>query len=196
MIRRISGTVVDCAEQFIVVDVNGVGYLLYTPNATSYTLDKDVTLYTHLAVRENILDLYGFATRDELELFELLLGLPKIGPKSALQILSQADMDLIKTAVINDDPAHLSKLSGIGKKTAEKIVQGLADSFESYAGAYTQSSQQTAATTHTNDAIDALISLGYPQSDARKVVQQVVAENTKLETANDLVKEALKILSS
>lgn len=194
MIRRITGTIVDCTETNTVVDVNGVGYFVYTPNAPQHKLESTVIFFTHLAVRETALDLYGFTTRDELELFELLLSLPKIGPKSALQIMTQADIELLKTAVLSDDPAHLSKMSGIGKKTAEKIVIGLKDKFEQYAGAYTSSTPSENGAVHSSDAIDALITLGYPQNDARKVVQQLQAEKPTLINANDVVKEALKML--
>ena len=194
MIRRITGTTIDIAQLSIVVDVQGIGYLIYVPNASAYALDKPVTLFKHQAVRETALDLYGFATRDELELFELLLGLPKIGPKSALQILAQADIDLLRTSVLSNDPNHLSKMSGIGKKTAEKVVAGLKDTFENSEAMYTTHTVPEGGFSNTNDAIDALITLGYPQSDARKVVQQLQTQKPEIVSANDVVKEALKML--
>src|SRR5690606_12668832 len=110
--------------------VAGIGYLVRTNSPTSYQLNTSVILFTHLAVRENALDLYGFADRDTLEIFELLLELPKVGPKTALQFLTQADVLLIKEAVYKEDAGYLSKLSGIGKKSAEKIVFGLKEKFE------------------------------------------------------------------
>jgi len=194
----ITGTVADIHEPSVVIDVHGVGYHIFTPSATSYSLDTEVKLFTHLAVRETALDLYGFTTRDELGLFELLLGLPKIGPKSAIQIMSQADEELLKTAIRNEDSAYLSKMSGIGKKTAEKIVLGLKDKFEDYTGAHKTGNAEIDGKNNlqTSDAIDALISLGYPQSDARKVVHQLISEKPEINHVNDVVKEALRILGS
>lgn len=186
----ISGTLLQILPQGVVVDVAGVGYLVATPYTSNPTIGEKLTLHTYLAVRETALDLYGFQEQDELELFELLLTLPKIGPKSALQILAQANLPLLKTAILNNDPEHLSKMSGIGKKTAEKIVTGLKDRFTDIAVA-----EHQAENTHTTDAIDALVALGYPQSDARKIIQQQQNTHPHFST-NDLVREALKMLGS
>lgn len=198
MIRQITGTVAYVAEHYIVIDVHGVGYQLHTSIGPKLTLDQTVTLHTYLAVRENALELYGFQSLDELELFMLLLELPKIGPKSAAQIMAQADVDLLRLSVLSDDPVHLSKLSGIGAKTAEKIVQGLKDKFEHYAGAY-EHAHDAAGSVHgtvTSDAIDALVALGYPQADARRTIHTVQKEHPTHSDANQLVKEALKMLNS
>ncbi len=196
MIRQIQGIVVDTHPTHIVIDVHGLGYLVYTTAKTSCALGEKVTLYTHLAVRETALDLYGFTKRDELAFFELLLTLPKIGPKSALQILSQADVPILQSSIISQDAVHLSKMSGISKKTAEKIVLGLKDAFDNIA--YTDDQQKSAATNSqsgfTSDTIDALITLGYPQSDARKAVQQLLADKPHITKVNEAIKEVLKIL--
>src|SRR5690606_3850094 len=108
-----------------VLDVHGIGYLVFISGKTTYTHGDQCTLFTHLAVRENALDLYGFSTRDELSVFEALIKIPKIGPKTAIQILSQTDLTTLSRAVSSDDASYLSKMSGIGKKSAEKIVAGL-----------------------------------------------------------------------
>lgn len=196
MIRHITGTVVDVHPTHVIVDVQGIGYLLYVTTRTVCTSGTTVKLHTHLAVRENALDLYGFATAEELSLFELLLTLPKIGPKSALQILSQADGELLRSSVINEDPVQLSKLSGMSKKTAEKIVLGLKDSFEdtSYISLQESGMEQDTHNALMHDTIDALITLGYPHADARKAVQQVVAQKSPMNNVNDAIKEALKHL--
>ncbi len=196
MIRQISGTVTDIGTSFIVVDVGGIGYLIYTNSPSSHLLDTPSRLFTHLAVRENSLDLYGFLDRDTLEIFELLIELPEIGPKSALQILTQADISLLKEAVLNDDPGYLSKLSGIGKKSAEKIVSGLKDKFENrgYEDVSIRSSETTP--THTSDTIDALIALGYPAMDARRVVLEISAEDPSLTSSAETIKIALKLLNN
>ena len=193
MIRRITGTVCDNQPGQVVVDVAGVGYLVYTNlDVTKLQLDTSITLHTYLAVRETALDLYGFSTRDELDVFIALLSLPKIGPKSALQIITQADVALIKTAVANEDPAHLSKLSGITKKTAEKIVTGLQGVWAEMEPVVGGASAAGAADHLVRDAIDALIALGYPQTDARKAVQQLPDSITN---TNEAVKVALQTLN-
>lgn len=179
----------------VVLDVNGVGYLVFVPRLSpKHTVGNPCTLFTHLAVRENALDLYGFETEAELTLFELLITLPKIGPKSALQILTQADTAVLEKAVAEQDPGYLSKMSGIGKKTAEKVVTGLEDKLAVFStGSAAAELSDVGGVGYLTDAIDALVALGYPQSDARKAVQQLPPTVT---SANEAVREALKILGS
>ena len=196
MIRHLTGRVIDASPTSVVLDVAGVGYLVYTTNpGTNFARDCDVSLWIYQAVRETALDLYGFTTRDELEIFELLLTLPKVGPKSAAGILAQADIELLKKAVLENDASYLSKMSGIGKKTAEKIVLELKDKFADLGGfeAGAEGAGQSTDNAMISDTIDALVSLGYPQADARKVVQQLPPD---IENANDAVRAALKVLSS
>lgn len=193
MIRQLSGTVSQNAEHSVIISVGGVGYLVNTTvPGTEFKIGGDITLYTYLAVRENALDLYGFQLLDELEVFELLIELPKIGPKSAQQILMQADIDLLKQSIANDDPAYLSKMSGIGKKSAEKIVVGLKEKFELIAQRNTEEATAAEGATHASDTIDALVALGYSPQEARKAVQKLSPEITN---TNDAVREALKQLS-
>jgi Holliday junction DNA helicase RuvA len=196
MIRHIQGTVADVHPLYVVIDVHGVGYLVHTTAKTGCVLNEKIKLHTYLAVRENALDLYGFTTAEELSFFVLLLTLPKIGPKSALQILSQAEVSLLQSAILSQDATHLSKMSGITKKTAEKIVLGLKDAFDSVGYSYgtdviSTTSEQSA---FTSDTIDALITLGYPQADARKAVQQLLIEKPEIIKVNDAIREVLKIL--
>lgn len=195
MIRQLTGTISDVGTNYVVLDVGGVGYLIHTNAPAHYLPEATARFFTYLAVRDNALDLYGFSNRDTLEIFELLIELPKIGPKSALQILTAADIQLLKEAVRNNDPAYLSKLSGIGKKSAEKIVAGLKDKFESRGydefpaernGAYDQG--------HTADTIDALIALGYPAFDARRVVIEITTADPTLSNSADVIKLALRSL--
>jgi len=189
MIRQLRGQLSEILEGAVVLDVAGVGYLVATNQLPAASkLGSEVTLHTYLAVRENVLDLYGFSTRDELEIFEFLITLPKIGPKSALQILSQAEIELIKNAVLNNDAAYLSKMSGIGKKTAEKIVLELRDKFTKRFDTATAIGQT--GNSEASDVIDALVTLGYPLSDARNIVQKLPPNIS----ANDAIKEALKQL--
>lgn len=192
MIRRIHGTVADTTPTGVIVDVNGVGYLVYTTASHTYLLESTVTFYTYLAVRETALDLYGFNNRDDLDVFGHLLTIPKIGPKSALEILTKADALTLKNAVLSNDPTYLTKVSGIGKKTAEKIVSGLQDTFDRLASSYQMSGTDTTPS-FTTDAIDALVSLGYPPVDARRIVQGLPKT---VATTNDAVREALKQLNA
>lgn len=199
MIRELTGKISHTELTAVTINVNGVGYLVHTSVAgNNFKLDQEVTLHTHLAVRENAMDLYGFLTRDELEIFELLITLPKIGPKSAQQILAQADITLLKEAVRNNDPSYLSKLSGIGKKSAEKIVAGLSDIFERKGliddnlGAPNGNGQTPG---YISDTIDALVTLGYPEHEARKTIQKIKEDNPELNNSNDALRAALKVLS-
>ena len=170
------------------LDVNGVGYLVAVTKQPTTANGEELQLHTYLAVRETALDLYGFETRDELEIFELLITLPKVGPKSALQILSQADIELLKKAVLSDDATYLTKMSGIGKKTAEKIVLELRDKFADRFDAPTAASGDTNG--EISDVIDALVTLGYPLNDARRVAQGLPPNLS----ANEAIREALKQL--
>ena len=191
MIRRIQGNVLEIGVFMVIVDVHGVGYLIHTPSTGDrFAVGESVALHTHLAVRENALDLYGFLTTEELAMFTLLIGLPKIGPKSALLILSQADVPLLRKAALSGDATYLSKISGIGKKSAEKIVLGLRDKLGAEdvpLGNYSESD---------HDVIDALITLGYSQKESRDALQKMKPENTTSDTAdtNTRIKVALKLL--
>ncbi len=194
MIRRISGTVVEVADSSIIVDVHGLGYEVFVSTPHSFTLESDTTLHVYHALRDTASDLYGFRTRDERELFELLLTIPKVGPKSAAQIMAQADIGTLKNAVVMNDASELAKVSGIGKKTAEKIVLGLKDKAENLGWelAAPSDTSDTSTAAWQTDAIDALVALGYPQADARAAVQQLPRTVT---SANEAVRAALQQLS-
>lgn len=189
MIRLIQGEIVRVAEGYVTVMVSGIGYLIAANTKTaSYTPGDIASFHTHLAVRENALDLYGFATSSELDLFELLLEVPKIGPKSALQVLTQASPTLLVEAISRKDDAYLHKLSGIGKKTCENIVQALHDKIEKMSLVFAITPQSALSGAQT-DAIDALVSLGYDLVTAREVVKQLDGETA---TPSELIQQALK----
>lgn len=191
MIKQIRGTVVGISDHLVIVDVGGIGYGIHTPhNTTQFLLDDSVCFHTHLAVRENALDLYGFIDLESLRIFGLLIELPKIGPKSALQILSQADVSLLQEAVSKNDAGYLSKLSGIGKKSAEKIVVGLKDKFEM------MDYSSPISNDHTSDTIDALIALGYSPEEARRTIRQILeTDSTEVTSSTETLKKAIRILS-
>lgn len=186
MIARITGEILDVRPNHIIVNVHGIGYLVAVPSNTGYSIGNTIVLHTHLAVRENALDLYGFNTVDTYSMFELLIKLPKIGPKTALQILSQADITTLKQAVRTNDATYLSKVSGIGKKSAEKIVIGLRDILPE---------EMDVEHIHHNsdsDVIDALITLGYSQKSAYEAVQKIPQDITE---TNARIKHALKYVT-
>jgi len=188
MIRYIEGGVVAVETDFAVVNVQGVGYKVFTTPENLALLTKGLaaTFHTHLAVRETALDLYGFSSLNELALFELLLSVSGIGPKSALGVLSLADSSTIRTAVRDQNAAHLSKVSGIGKKTAEKIVLELKDKMH-FLG-------DSPEGTHIDEeALDALRAMGYTLQEAREALKVVPREVTD---SSARLREALKALAS
>lgn len=192
MIRSLTGTVTSIGDNQIVLDVRGVGYLIACPTLShNFTEGERLTLQTHLAVRETALDLYGFPDKKELAMFELLLGINKVGPKSALQIMCQATPSLLIEAAQKNDGVYLHKLSGIGKKTCENIVDYLhkkLDSLPVAAGPIETEADKLNQT--QTDAIDALIALGYDASTARESILSLPKEENA--TTNSLVTLALK----
>ena len=194
MIVQISGQVIDVRTQSVVLEANQIGYEVHTPDALIVS-DEIITLYTHQAIRENSHTLYGFTKKISLEVFEALLTLPKVGPKTALTYLTQANTELIIEAIKNEDSAHLSKLSGITKKSAEKIVTGLKDKFDNYelAGA-SANTQNTVSKVAQNDVTDALIALGYPPQIAHSTIQGIM-KDSETEDTQTLIKLALQQLN-
>lgn len=188
MIRSLTGTIQTVGDGWVVITVRDIGYLVGCPTATSlFSVGDNITLHTYLAVRETALDLYGFTDQTELEMFELLLGVPKIGPKSALQVLNQASPTLLSEAAHKNDATYLHKLSGIGKKTCENIVlylNGKIDRLPTSIVTTTENVNQV-----QTDAIDALVSLGYDTSTARETILNLPSEEA---TVNSLVTQALK----
>ncbi|HZX74816.1 MAG TPA: Holliday junction branch migration protein RuvA [Cyclobacteriaceae bacterium] len=188
MIARIEGTVVYMTDKFIVVDVNGVGYKTFVTADTiaSCTLGDTVAFWTYTAVRENSLDLYGFISMEEMSFFELLLDVSGIGPKSALSILIVASIDTLKKAIATGDTSYLNKVSGIGKKTAEKIVIELRDKLQAF-----KQEGSASELRGESDVVEALKALGYSQNEARDALKSVPAD---IEGTNARIKSALKIL--
>jgi holliday junction DNA helicase RuvA len=187
MIRSLTGNIASVTDGAVVIEVRGVGYLVGAPTKTTlFQVGEERTLHTHLAVRETALDLYGFTTARELELFEFLLLVPKVGPKSALQILSQASPTLLIESISKNDSQQLHKLSGIGKRTCENLVQYLHHKIEDYGFSHIEESPRFDG--NKSDAIDALVSLGYDTTTARAAVANLDAELS----VNELVTRALK----
>jgi Holliday junction DNA helicase RuvA len=189
MIAMITGKIIHAEPRYFVVDVNGVGYKVYTTaGALEKHLTDTVTFWTYLAVRETALDLYGFLTKEELEIFELLITVSGIGPKTALAILNLASVSTIKQAVASGDASYLTKVSGVGKKNAEKIVLELKDKL------VTDETEGESVSTNTeSDVLEALKSLGYREHDAREAIKKLPKDITD---TVERVRRALKMLGS
>ncbi|MDY0191613.1 MAG: Holliday junction branch migration protein RuvA [Desulfuromonas sp.] len=198
MIALLTGTLVSKAPERIILDVNGVGYQVAIPLSSFYSLpDEGVTtlhIYTH--VREDSLTLFGFLSIAEKEMFILLLSITGIGPKVALNILSHMSCSDLHTALINEDINHLATLPGIGKKTAERLILELRDKVRklSTSSELSATTQATAASSNkSDDALSALINLGYKEKQAGAAIAKVDLEtNTSMEA---ILKAALKHLS-
>lgn len=199
MYSYIRGVLTDVEENLVVIEAGGIGYNIYT---TAQTFDylpsvgDELKLYTYLNVREDAMLLYGFLTKDDLRVFKLLLGVSGIGPKGALAILSVMSTDDLRFAVLADDAKAIAKAPGIGAKTAQRLILELKDKL-SLEDAFEQKLSNEAAkkapnhlTGIKNDAVQALVALGYSSSDALKTVNAVeITENTDVE---DVLKAALK----
>lgn len=188
MIASIAGTVRHKELNSIIIDVSGVGYKVLVPTDTALeaTLSQPIFLWTHLAVRETSLELFGFLDKETLDLFSLLITISGIGPKTALGILNVASPATLRQAVASADTSYLTRVSGIGKKNAEKIVLELKDKLK-----VTQE-DRAVDTRSEGDALEALVSLGYSERDARDALKKVPKE---VKSASDRVKQALKALS-
>jgi Holliday junction DNA helicase RuvA len=184
------------------IDVNGVGYEVLIPLSSYDRLPaagQAIEILTHLHVREDAQTLYGFMTAAERDLFRLLVNhVSGIGPKLALAVLSGMSVNNFKTAVVNSDVVSLSKISGVGKKTAERMVLelkdkvGVAAAWEAASATHAPTAEQEQA----NEAVLALIALGYKQVDAHKTVRDLQAKEGAGKTAEDLVKMALKKMAA
>lgn len=187
MIGHLSGTIIDTDIDHVVIGTGGVGYKVFITPDTLSQLSGETTasVWVHTAVRENAIDLYGFTEQRELSFFELLLTVSGIGPKSALGVLSAVPVETLRAAISAGEASQLTKVSGIGRKTAEKIVLELRDKV----GA----SSSDASTTLREDAeaLEALRSLGYSLSEARDALKKV---SPSIETSSARLREALRVL--
>lgn len=189
MIGSIRGKITLKTDKFILVETGGVGYKIsVSPDTLSKTkkIGEEIMLWIHTHVREDILDLYGFLDREELEFFEMLINVSGIGPKGALGILGIASIETLRKAIGTGDISYLTKISGIGKKTAEKIIIELRDKMADE----NKNGQSSTSLREELDALEALKSLGYSQNEARDALKKVTPDaNT-----NTKIREALKIL--
>ena len=188
MIGRLKGITVYRGSNYLIIEAQGVGYKVFTTSATIARIgeQKEKILWTHTAVRENAIDLYGFSSEEELAFFRLLMSVSGIGPKSALGILNAAEVASLKRAIASGDPSLLTRVYGLGKKSAERIVVELRERIqkEGFGGA-------EAALSMEGEALEALEALGYRKEEAREALGKAGGEDVREKLAN-----ALKYLGS
>lgn len=201
MISYIRGEFVAVEKEKVIIDVGGVGYGIFVPESAMGLLPQignEVKLHTYLNVREDAMQLFGFLTRDDLEIFKLLIGVSGIGPKGGLSILSKLTADDLRFAIMSGDSKAISAAPGIGKKTAEKVIIELKDKLDieeilNPSDSETKSAikMDGSANEIQSEAVQALVALGYGSTESLKAVNKVNSENM---TVEEVLKQALKNL--
>ena len=201
MISYIKGELTEVFEDTVVVETNGIGYNIRVPGSVLDRLPSvgsSVRIYTYLYVKEDAMNLFGFLNRDDLSVFKLLLNVSGIGPKGALAILSTIGPDDLRFAVLSEDVKTISSAPGIGAKTAKRLIIELKDKlklaevFETALANKEKASSENDVLLARNEAVEALVALGYASAQAMKAVQQV--ENSEEKDSEQILKEALKKL--
>lgn len=187
MIAKLKGTIDFLHDSYAVVDVGGVGYKIFITTHTFGMIAgrSDLELYIHTYVREDTLALYGFLEFAELEMFELLIAISGIGPKAALGILSIANPKTVATAVLNEDPTILTKVSGVGKKIAQRVILELKNKISDI------SALEKAQISSDSDALEALVAMGFSVSQVRETLKGISPD---VKDVGQRVKLALKDL--
>lgn len=198
MLAFVKGKLDTVTEDYIIVENQGNGYEILVPGSVIQAMPQvgnEVKIYTYLYVREDVLQLYGFLTKDQLDMFKLLITVNGIGPKGALGILTVMDVDALRLAILSDDAKSIAKSPGIGAKTAGKLILELKDKCHlenilDSGGDRTSPLAETADSGARNDAIQALVALGYSASEAAAAVRKVkISEDMSVE---DILKQSLK----
>lgn len=199
MYSYIKGILAEIAENNIVVENHGIGYEISVPGQVlDYlpSIGEEVKIYTYHYVREDAILLYGFLTKEDVGIFKMLIGVSGIGPKGALGILSVLSTDDLRFAILGDDAKAIAKAPGVGAKTAQRVIielkdkLSLEDAFEQKLANQAKTAEKNPAVGVKNEAVLALTSLGYSQSEAWKVLQGIeIREGSQVE---DVLKEALK----
>lgn len=198
MIGYLKGIVTHLFREHCFIDVHGVGYRVFVPASTmeKLTIGKEATVFTYMNVREDVILLYGFATQDEYDLFMLLISVNGVGPKVALGVLSAVNPDGFRLAVHQKNIKVLTKMPGIGKKTAERIVLELQDKIgpvDDGAVADIAVPSTAASKGMMSEAVGALVGLGYSEQEILPVVEEKAGI---CQTVEQLIKEVLKALGS
>lgn len=198
MIHNLRGTLTYTDPNFAVVECGGVGFKCFVSMTTLKSLTSvgtEVNLFTHLSVREDAMDLYGFSTSQEMDAFKLLITVSGVGPKAAMAILSVLPPDRLAIAVSSGDVRAIQQANGVGKKTAERVVLELKDKMVgigSVSSDIVQGIQSVASSDNAKEAVEVLVSLGFNQSDASAVVGAM----DKSMGVDDMVRKGLQQLSS
>lgn len=200
MIASLRGDVISVEEDALVVEVNHIGYRVYAPLRRmlgQYAMNEEIFLHTHLVVREDQWTLFGFCTEDEIIIFKQILNVSGIGGKSALMVLNQLSPEEIVGAVGSGDPKPFERVSGIGKKTAQRIVLELKDKVTKLgiaSAVVAEVPTKESVTVENGDAVAALCQLGYSPAEAKKAVIAVVSEDPLID-GDSLLRKALMRLS-
>ena len=183
MYGYIKGTVKDIESNYVIIDNHDIGYIIYVPNPYYYELDEIYTIYTYTQVREDEYSLYGFNSKEQLNLFLKLIQVKGVGPKMALPMLATGSVEGIYDAIERENILYLKKFPKIGEKVARQIILDLK-------GKVNGSQMSLLNNNNTNELVDALLALGYKQADVKKVVNSVKSDLT----IEEQIKEALKLL--
>lgn len=175
MIAHLIGTITEKTDNSVIIDVHGVGYevTLPIPDAEQFHLDDQVKIYTYHAIRENAEELYGFSTLAAKRLFELLLSVNSIGPKAAISILSLGAPEEVRNAIANTDSVFIAKAAGVGKKSAERVIIDLRDKVGLPSKVGSSAVEFPVPTAAEDEALDALIALGFPLKEATAALSSI-----------------------
>jgi holliday junction DNA helicase RuvA len=196
MISLLCGNVLWCGEGFAVIDVNGIGFDVHMTDAAIRTLsgtDAPVRIHTHLAVREGEPVLYGFLSRSEVEMFLLLISVNRVGPVLALNILSQISIPDLACAILDKDEAVLTRISGIGEKSAKRLILELGDKMKMRAALFV-TGLPSGGDPVRRDAESALVALGFSQKEAVSSVDIVMRGTSASPDVATVVRAALSLL--
>lgn len=196
MINYIIGNIVAIADEYIVIENNGIGYKVFTSNKSIIDLEvgkKNQMIYTQVHPRDDALLLYGFSSQEEMDMFNMLLRVSKIGPKIGIGILSSLTSNQIKLAILGNDIKTLCQAPGVGKKTAERMILELRDRIDD-SGLDLTGEEEILVQGGSNyrEALEALVSLGYSSFEAEKALRSIDLESM---TVEDIIREVLKKLA-
>ncbi|MGA2914113.1 MAG: Holliday junction branch migration protein RuvA [Methanoregula sp.] len=192
MIAHLRGEPVLTGDRWVVIDVGGIGYQIFVTQPALHLLahtKQPVKLFTYMAVREDAITLFGFMHQSELEMFRILIGVSGIGPQTALNLLSQIGIEEFAMAILNEDERALTRISGIGAKSAKRLILELRDKMKKVSQTIV-SGDLGGAGPAVHDAVSALVSLGFAEKESRDAVNDA-ARALKSPTVQEIIKAAL-----
>ena len=200
MISFIRGKIVDSSETSLILENGGIGYEIFMTGASmekALREKEEIKIHTYFYIREDAMQLYGFLTKDDLQIFRLLLGVNGIGPKAALGILAALSADELRFAVLSDDVKTISRAPGIGKKTAQKLILELKDKLKLEDGfeaklSHVEADAEVSSFDGSKEAVEALVALGYSSTEALRAVRKVT--DVSPDDVEGILKAALKNL--